>query len=263
MKPLILAVLCLALLTSACDQNGAGAYDENSNITLQKTDCFGTCPVYTIQIDGSGQAKLEGQKFFDKIGTYQKQLSKEETHQLFTAFANADFWSFKDEYTAPVTDMPTTYVTFENHGKRKKITDYFEAPQKLKDLEALVEAIAGSGNWDKLSSKTSADPDPYDQIRRGEYLVNVTGCHDCHSPKKFTDQGPVPDETKLLSGHPADMKVGNYNPEVLKIGYYLTLTIRPPLAPGAFPLRQISHPTRRESDCGQKSNSSKPFVRAN
>lgn len=41
-------------------------------------------------------------------------------------------------------------------------------------------------------------------VKRGKYLTTVAGCNDCHSPKVFTSQGPVPDTTRLLSGHPAD-----------------------------------------------------------
>ncbi len=41
------------------------------------------------------------------------------------------------------------------------------------------------------------------QIQRGEYLVNVGGCNDCHSPKAFSPKGPQPDPTRLLSGYPA------------------------------------------------------------
>lgn len=43
-----------------------------------------------------------------------------------------------------------------------------------------------------------------DDIKRGEYLVQTMGCHDCHSPKMMTPQGPVPDPKLLLSGHPAN-----------------------------------------------------------
>lgn len=42
------------------------------------------------------------------------------------------------------------------------------------------------------------------QVEWGAHLVTITGCDDCHSPKKMTPQGPVPDETRRLSGHPAD-----------------------------------------------------------
>lgn len=41
-------------------------------------------------------------------------------------------------------------------------------------------------------------------VDRGAYLVTIMLCHDCHSPKVFTDKGPEPDPTRLLSGHPAD-----------------------------------------------------------
>lgn len=44
-------------------------------------------------------------------------------------------------------------------------------------------------------------------IKRGEYLVTVGVCDDCHSPKIFTAEGPVIDTTRRLSGHPAGDKV--------------------------------------------------------
>ena len=37
------------------------------------------------------------------------------------------------------------------------------------------------------------------QVERGAYLVRITGCHDCHSPKV---QGMTPDLTRALSGRP-------------------------------------------------------------
>ncbi len=44
-------------------------------------------------------------------------------------------------------------------------------------------------------------------VARGEYLVNVGGCSDCHSPKVFTAEGPEPDMSRLLSGYPANAKL--------------------------------------------------------
>jgi mono/diheme cytochrome c family protein len=37
-------------------------------------------------------------------------------------------------------------------------------------------------------------------VERGRYLVTITGCHDCHSPKV---QGMTPDLGRALSGRPA------------------------------------------------------------
>ena len=40
------------------------------------------------------------------------------------------------------------------------------------------------------------------QVKRGEYLVTVGGCNDCHTPWKNGPNGPEPDMTRMLSGHP-------------------------------------------------------------
>lgn len=53
----------------------------------------------------------------------------------------------------------------------------------------------GAGKEKKSTGGKSA------QIKRGEYLVMVGGCNHCHSPKIMTPMGPIPDTTRLLSGH--------------------------------------------------------------
>ena len=62
--------------------------------------------------------------------------------------------------------------------------------------------------------------EPINLVERGEYLVDLGGCHHCHSPKIMTEQGPVPDPKLLLSGHPADEKLPPYDKETAK-GYAL------------------------------------------
>lgn len=41
-------------------------------------------------------------------------------------------------------------------------------------------------------------------VARGEYLVNVIGCDHCHTPKKMTPQGPVPDLERRLMGYSSE-----------------------------------------------------------
>jgi len=50
-------------------------------------------------------------------------------------------------------------------------------------------------------SSTRANVDP----ERGKYLVSVVGCGDCHTPMKLGPNGPEPDMTRFLSGHPEKM----------------------------------------------------------
>ena len=43
------------------------------------------------------------------------------------------------------------------------------------------------------------------RVERGAYLVTMMGCNDCHTPWKMGAQGPEPDMTRALTGHPQDM----------------------------------------------------------
>lgn len=64
------------------------------------------------------------------------------------------------------------------------------------------------------------------QVKWGEHLVLLGGCNDCHTPKKMTPQGPVPDNTLLLSGHPADMPAPDIDrKEVESKGLAVTQTL--------------------------------------
>lgn len=58
-------------------------------------------------------------------------------------------------------------------------------------------------------------------IKRGEYLVGILGCQDCHSPKKMGPQGPEVIAELHLSGYPADRPVGKNVPDALKNGWML------------------------------------------
>jgi mono/diheme cytochrome c family protein len=45
------------------------------------------------------------------------------------------------------------------------------------------------------------------QVQRGEYLVAIMGCNDCHTPLMMGPNGPMPDMSKMLSGHPENMQM--------------------------------------------------------
>jgi hypothetical protein len=46
-----------------------------------------------------------------------------------------------------------------------------------------------------------------DLVAGGRYLVTILGCNDCHTPYKMGKNGPEPDMTRMLSGHPEGMKL--------------------------------------------------------
>jgi mono/diheme cytochrome c family protein len=55
-----------------------------------------------------------------------------------------------------------------------------------------------------VQTKAAVAEDP---VARGEYLVLVAGCNDCHTPFVMGPRGPEPDMTRMLAGHPQDFVV--------------------------------------------------------
>jgi mono/diheme cytochrome c family protein len=45
------------------------------------------------------------------------------------------------------------------------------------------------------------------RVERGRYLVKIMGCNDCHTPWTMGANGPEPDMSRMLSGHPENFKV--------------------------------------------------------
>jgi hypothetical protein len=43
-----------------------------------------------------------------------------------------------------------------------------------------------------------------EMVALGKYIVTTSGCDDCHTPKIFTENGPVFDTTRRFSGYPEE-----------------------------------------------------------
>lgn len=55
----------------------------------------------------------------------------------------------------------------------------------------------------KPAIKQGKENDP--RVKRGAYLTWFGGCHDCHTPLMMSADGPLPDFSRALSGHPEQM----------------------------------------------------------
>jgi mono/diheme cytochrome c family protein len=73
---------------------------------------------------------------------------------------------------------------------------------------------------------------PEEMVKRGEYLVTVMGCNDCHSPKKMGPNGPEIIPELMLSGYPSDRPIIKFNDPLLREGFAM---FYPDLTAGAGP----------------------------
>ncbi len=89
---------------------------------------------------------------------------------------------------------------------RKKIVLLFSASVFIFLLQACTDS--------KTETATSAKEifGGFDsQVKWGESMVKIGGCHDCHTPKKMGPNGPENDMSMMLSGHPANMPATDFD----------------------------------------------------
>lgn len=71
-------------------------------------------------------------------------------------------------------------------------------------IVACTETVSNQSETKKEDITEIRKKEKAELIARGKYLVTVSGCNDCHSPKIMTPMGPVPDSTRLMSGYPSE-----------------------------------------------------------
>lgn len=69
------------------------------------------------------------------------------------------------------------------------------------------------------TTSTSTTSSPDDLVKRGAYLVQISGCNDCHSPKKMGPNGPEIIPETMLSGYPADRPIVKFDSKMLTSGF--------------------------------------------
>jgi len=96
----------------------------------------------------------------------------------------------------------------------------------MKKLVVVLAAGLLAAQFMGCEPNSSAAIEPkIDLVARGKYLVTIGSCHDCHSPKVFGTQGePIPDSTRLLSGHPAELPYPDWTPADLQQRHIITST---------------------------------------
>ena len=72
-------------------------------------------------------------------------------------------------------------------------------------MALVLVAITGVRMQAEQAATTAPGPATGDKVAQGAHLVHVGGCNDCHTPLKMGPNGPEPDMTRMLSGHPQEL----------------------------------------------------------
>ena len=118
-------------------------------ISMQRTACYGTCPQYTITIYNDGLIRYEGKMFVDKQGCFYSKVSQEMIDKIILKLHEINFFSFKNEYSALMTDVPSVILEVNINVQNHKVIDRFNGPKELKEIQNFIDFISNSiTDWD-------------------------------------------------------------------------------------------------------------------
>jgi hypothetical protein len=116
-------------------------------VQLERTPCFGACPVYAVTVLTDGTIRYTGERHV-KITELVEVNEPAVVEKLKTRFESSEFSKWGDFQRTPVSDMPTVVLTYKGHTVRHYLGDD-KAPEALTKLEDEVDAIIGTDRWVK------------------------------------------------------------------------------------------------------------------
>ena len=127
--------------TSAANKKKSEKDNKSIFAILERTPCFGTCPVYKLVIYPNGHATYEGIQHVTHIGKYTTTFTQEELKAIMDKAESINYFKLKNNYDSAVTDFPTTITSLTLKGKTKTISNRANGPAELKAFEIYLEKL--------------------------------------------------------------------------------------------------------------------------
>jgi hypothetical protein len=183
-RPHLRTVLILLLASVVCEGCLEGQTQQSSPVvTLKRMPCFGMCPAYQVSVFSDGTVEWYGNNFIGTIGEAKGKLPKQQLEGLIRAILDSGFLSLANAYKGCInaqgqlesmSDLPTTFLTFSQHGVTKTTEDYMCAPDALRALETLVDKVLNTHQWrhDETSTLNIESIEPSYRSTAAEDLKN-------------------------------------------------------------------------------------------
>jgi Domain of unknown function (DUF6438) len=131
-------------------QPGPQDLDDDTMISLQRAQCFGSCPAYQISIFGSGRVEFRGDAFVCEKGAARAQIDSASIQTLLKGLAIVAFDNMPNYTREDATDAPTVTVTLKRPTGLHVVRHYHgdsTAPRLLNWIEDRIDVVAGSAPW--------------------------------------------------------------------------------------------------------------------
>lgn len=162
-RPLRLFVA--ATLAMACGSPAVSAQPlpADLRITLERSGCGGTCPVYAVTIDAAGAVSFDGRQYVHAMGGRRRRVPVTGVAALMREAEQIGFFDLADDYTFTrlpdgtellTVDAAVATLTIVHDGRTKRVIDGSYSPLELKRFADHIDAVTNTRPWLRLDAAT-------------------------------------------------------------------------------------------------------------
>ena len=171
----MLSVLTLLAVTSSMASYGATQQEivrENLGkeidprqivVTLERTQCLGSCPAYRVTFNGAGEVEYEGKALVKITGVRKATLPQEDVLKIVNELLRVRIFDAASEYdvrdsissykgrltlaSIVVTDAPSTYLELRIGDHARRVRLYYNVPKELGAIPDLIDQLVRIEQW--------------------------------------------------------------------------------------------------------------------
>lgn len=160
MKSMILSLL---LMTASA----LYAQNKISYLKMDRTACFGRCPVYTVELMSDGGVYYNGMKNTEFVGKREAHLTPQQMQKFFKQIAKYKLSTAQSTYKPISTDLPHMHLNFTLNGQLKAIRNAESGPKFLSDIGKKVDSLLNTLSWKESKEAVIEGQEPVLQIGLG------------------------------------------------------------------------------------------------
>lgn len=140
--------------------------DTDTLVTIDRDECYGVCPAYSLSIAGDGTVKYVGRSYVKVKGPASAQVARSDVQSLVDQLLEADYFNLSVPVDCPAgtfTDASTVTTSLALGGRTHSVQDYKGdpcVPKSLSGLEDAIDAVANSAQWVKCDAPNGFCYDP-------------------------------------------------------------------------------------------------------
>jgi len=150
----LLFLMGVAIASCGSKKNTAGnaasfQLSETDHVSLTRSGCYGTCPVYQLKIMGNGDVVYFGRNFVEMLGVHTGKLDMNSTEMLFEKLNTYSWKKYPDQYPMDNVDFPQFVIEFKKGDFVKTIRGNSNTDEELIQLGAYLDSLIKEINFSK------------------------------------------------------------------------------------------------------------------